>query len=127
MAHESHSPPPVSAEAAVPWATTPPLQVLGQRDRPAPDAPSISVFFPAYNDGGTIASMVIAALRTCARLTDDYEVIVGNDASTDYTAEVLDDLAAHHPQVRVLHHPRNLGYGGNLRSGFAAASKDLVF
>src|SRR3712207_928613 len=37
--------------------------------------PGISVFFPAYNDAGTIASMVIAALRTCAQLTDDYEVI----------------------------------------------------
>src|SRR5215213_8342419 len=114
-------------EAPVAWAETPPLRVLGQRDRPAPDAPGISVFFPAYNDGGTIASMVLAAAHTCAKLTDDYEIIVGDDASTDYTAEVLDDLAARDPHVRVLHHPKNLGYGGNLRAGFAAATKELVF
>jgi glycosyltransferase involved in cell wall biosynthesis len=113
--------------APVAWANTPPLKVLGQSEQPAPDAPSISVFFPAYNDGGTIASMVIAALQTCARLTNDYEVIVGNDASTDYTAEVLNDLAARYDHVRILHHPKNLGYGGNLRSGFAAATKDLIF
>jgi glycosyltransferase involved in cell wall biosynthesis len=127
MANEEQQPPAVDSAAPVAWAETPPLRVLGQRDQPAPDAPSISVFFPAYNDGGTIASMVLEALRTCARLTDDYEVIVGDDASTDYTAEVLDDLAAHYPQVRVLHHPRNRGYGGNVRSGFAAATKELIF
>jgi glycosyltransferase involved in cell wall biosynthesis len=128
MASEQHRPPEAATGAApVAWAETPPLRILGQRDQPAADAPSISVFFPAYNDGGTIASMVLEALRTCARLTTDYEVIIGDDASTDYTADVLDDLAAHYPQVRVLHHPRNLGYGGNVRSGFAAATKELVF
>lgn len=127
MATEETRPPGEAEETPVAWAATPPLRVLGQSEHPAPDAPSISVFFPAYNDGGTIASMVIAALHTCAKLTTDYEVIVGNDASTDYTAEVLDDLASRYEHVRILHHPRNLGYGGNLRNGFAAATKELVF
>lgn len=89
--------------------------------------PSISVFFPAYNDGGTIASMVISALLTLRDVADDYEVIVVNDGSWDYTPQVLDELARQYPQVRVIHHPRNRGYGGALRSGFAAATKDLVF
>lgn len=88
---------------------------------------SISACFPAYNDGGTIPSMVLVAALTLPQLTDDYEIIVGNDASEDYTAEVLDELARHYPCVRVLHHPRNLGYGGNLRSFFAAARKDWIF
>ena len=90
--------------------------------------PSISVFFPAYNDGGTIASMVIAALITCRKLTDDYEVIVINDGSKDYTGEVLDELSRIYPgYVRIIHHGKNLGYGAALRSGFAAATKDLIF
>jgi glycosyltransferase involved in cell wall biosynthesis len=90
--------------------------------------PSISVFFPAYNDWGTIPSMVLAALITCRKLTDDYEVIVINDGSPDYTAEVLDELASAYPnEVRIIHHQKNRGYGGALRSGFAAATKDLVF
>ncbi len=89
---------------------------------------SISACFPAYNDGGTIASLVVVCMRVLPTLTDDFEIIVGNDASTDYTAEVLDELArVYAPHVRVLHHPRNLGYGGNLRSFFAAARKDWVF
>ncbi|MBC7262267.1 MAG: glycosyltransferase, partial [Chloroflexi bacterium] len=56
-------------------------------------AKSISAFFPAYNDGGTIASMVISALLTLRELTDDYEVIVVNDGSVDYTPEILEELA----------------------------------
>lgn len=88
----------------------------------------ISAFFPAYNDGGTIASMVLSALVTLRQLTDDYEVIVVNDGSKDYTPMVLDELARRYPEeVRVIHHPQNRGYGGALRSGFAAATKDWVF
>jgi len=90
--------------------------------------PGVSIFFPAYNDGGTIASMVVAALITARELTDDYEVIVVNDGSKDYTAEVLDELArVYAPHVRVIHHTQNRGYGGALRSGFSAASKEWVF
>ena len=85
------------------------------------------MFFPAYNDAGTIASLVISALRTARTLTDDYEVIVVNDGSADATAEILNELARTYPQVRVVHHPKNRGYGGALRSGFAAATRDVVF
>ncbi len=90
-------------------------------------SPSISAFFPAYNDAGTIASMVVVADRTLRTLTDDYEIIVVNDASPDHTGEILEDLAGRYPHLRVVTHPRNRGYGGALRSGFAHATKDLVF
>jgi glycosyltransferase involved in cell wall biosynthesis len=87
----------------------------------------LTVFFPAYNDSGTIASMVIAAVRAAARLTPDFEVLVINDGSSDGTAEIADELARLYPQVRVVHHGQNRGYGGALRSGFASATKDLIF
>lgn len=90
--------------------------------------PSISVMFPAYNDGGTIASMIVAAIVTVRDLTDDYEVIVVNDGSRDYTAEVLDEMARlYAPHVRIIHHAQNRGYGGALRAGFAAATKEWLF
>jgi len=89
--------------------------------------PSISVFFPAYNDGGTIPSMVLTSLLTLRTLTDDYEVIVVNDGSADYTAQVLDELASRYPELRVIHHAKNRGYGGALRTGFASARKELIF
>jgi glycosyltransferase involved in cell wall biosynthesis len=85
------------------------------------------VFFPAYNDSGTIASLVIAALRAARKLTPDFEVIVVNDGSADATADIVDELVRTYPEVRVVHHERNRGYGGALRSGFAAATRDLVF
>ena len=89
--------------------------------------PSITAFFPCYNDSGTIASVVITADRTLRGLTDDYEIIFGNDASTDNSAAILEELCRLYPRLRVLHHASNRGYGGNLRSMFAEATKDLVF
>jgi glycosyltransferase involved in cell wall biosynthesis len=89
--------------------------------------PSLTVFFPAYNDSGTIASLVIRALQTASRLTPNHEVIVVNDGSTDATAQILEALTQVYPSLKVVTHPDNRGYGGALRSGFAAASKDIVF
>ena len=89
--------------------------------------PGLSVFFPAYNDSGTIASLVITALQAARELTSDFEVIIVNDGSADATAQIADELARTYPEVRVVHHPSNRGYGGALRSGFEAATRDLVF
>jgi glycosyltransferase involved in cell wall biosynthesis len=94
---------------------------------PTKRPPGLSVFFPAYNDSATIASMVIAACKAAQRLTPDYEVIIVNDGSADRTPEIADELARAYPEVRVVHHPRNRGYGGALRSGFASAQKELIF
>jgi glycosyltransferase involved in cell wall biosynthesis len=89
--------------------------------------PSISAFFPAYNDGGTIASMVLSAMLVLEELTNDYEITVVDDGSSDYTPQLLDRLAADYDRVRVIHHAKNRGYGGALRTGFASAAKDWIF
>jgi glycosyltransferase involved in cell wall biosynthesis len=94
---------------------------------PPAKPPSLSVFFPAYNDSGTIASMVIRAVQAASVVTPDYEVIVVNDGSTDATAQIADELARTYPRVRAIHHPKNRGYGGALQTGFRSACKELVF
>ena len=89
--------------------------------------PSISAFFPCYNDANTIGDLVKQADRVLGELTDDYEIIVVNDGSRDESASVLAALAKQVPRLRVVHHLINRGYGAALRSGFEHATKDLVF
>jgi len=83
--------------------------------------------FPAYNDAGTIPSMVIGARLAARKLGMDYEVVVVNDGSTDHTADVLAEMTAVFPELRVVDHVKNRGYGGALRSGFESARKELIF
>jgi len=100
---------------------------VSQRETSQEKPIELSVVFPAYNDAGTIPSMVIGARLAARKLADSYEIIVVNDGSTDHTAEVLSELEAVFPELRVIHHPVNRGYGGALRTGFSAARKDLIF
>jgi glycosyltransferase involved in cell wall biosynthesis len=87
----------------------------------------LTVFFPAYNDSGTIASMVIRAVQAASALTPDFEILVINDGSSDATPEIADELARTYPNVRVVHHLRNRGYGGALQTGFRSATKEFIF
>lgn len=88
---------------------------------------SISAVFPAYNDGGSIASMISAASVALRQVSNDFEIVVVNDGSADYTTTVLDEMRNRYPELRIIHHPVNKGYGAALRSGFKAATKDWVF
>ena len=95
-------------------------------DRSQSRAPGLTMFFPAYNDAGTIGSLVIQAQEAIRQLTPDFEIIVVNDGSRDQTGQIAEELARTYPHVRVIHHIGNRGYGGALRSGFAAATKELI-
>ena len=91
------------------------------------ERPGISVFFPAFNDAKSIGKLVADAFCLLPVLTDNYEVIVINDGSTDKTAEVLRGLEKKHEKLRVVRHETNKGYGAALQSGFRAAAKELIF
>lgn len=88
---------------------------------------SISVFFPCYNEEIIVEALTEKALRVLRRISDDFEVIIVNDGSTDRTGEIADGLADRHPEVRALHNHPNLGYGGALQRGFREAGKPWVF
>lgn len=89
--------------------------------------PSISVFFPCYNDAESIGELIENAFSVLQKLTSDYEVIVIDDASTDKSREVLEELSKRYKKLKLVFHDKNKGYGGALKTGFKEASKELVF
>jgi glycosyltransferase involved in cell wall biosynthesis len=93
-----------------------------------PKFSALSVFFPAYNDAPSLPGLLEKTFAVLEAHVADSEVIVVNDGSGDSTSEVLEELRQRHaPYLRVITHPENRGYGGALRSGFAAAKKEFVF
>lgn len=86
----------------------------------------LSFFFPAHNEAENIVALVAEALDVLPTLADRFEIIAVDDGSGDDTPTLADELAAEHPQVRVVHHETNRGYGAALRSGFRAARYELV-
>lgn len=87
----------------------------------------VSIFYPCYNDWGTMGSMVMLTIRTAERLELDYDITLVDDGSGEHTLELLEEIEGRFPQVKILRHAKNRGYGGALRSGFAAATKDWIF
>jgi glycosyltransferase involved in cell wall biosynthesis len=92
-----------------------------------PAGRSLSVVLPAFNEEENIRLSVVRCREALREHFADFEIIIVDDCSTDRTAALADELAAAYAEVRVIHHPRNRKLGGTLRTGFAAAAKDLVF
>lgn len=88
---------------------------------------SISAFFPCYNDKGTIDGLILGVAEVLRKLTDDFEVIVIDDGSSDGSRGLLKELQTKCDFLKLVFHEKNQGYGGALKSGFKAATKDLIF
>jgi glycosyltransferase involved in cell wall biosynthesis len=91
----------------------------------------LSVFYPMWNEEAYIERALTFGRRACEKLVEsgdigDYELIVVDDKSTDRTGEIADRMAAADPHVRVIHHEHNRKLGGSMKTGFAAATGDLV-
>jgi len=88
---------------------------------------SLTIFFPCYNDVTTIGSLIAGADAVAREYTDDYEIIVVNDGSTDHSPELLLSLKNKYEHLRLISHDKNKGYGAALKSGFYNATKEFVF
>jgi len=97
----------------------------------ATDFERLSVFFPMWNEEEYLQRALDAAEGVCLELIasgdiGDYELVIVDDASTDSTPRLADEAAARDPRVKVVHHPTNRKLGGSIKSGFAAATGDVV-
>jgi GT2 family glycosyltransferase len=70
--------------------------------------PEASIIIPAYNNLALTLTCIVSILELPDHST--FEVIVGDDCSTDATAELLTRIGG---RVRILRHPKNLGFLGN--------------
>lgn len=92
------------------------------------NSPSISVFFPCFNDAQSIGRLIDEAHEVLKGLTDKFEVIVVDDGSNDNSQVVLREYKNKYPKTfRPIFHKKNHGYGGALKDGFKYSRYDLVF
>lgn len=88
---------------------------------------SLSVFFPAFNEAANLPHLLEQANQVVPQLAQEFEYIVVNDGSTDNTIAIVDDLKKQFPNVCIVSHPKNEGYGAALKTGIAAAQYDWIF
>jgi glycosyltransferase involved in cell wall biosynthesis len=88
---------------------------------------SISVVLPAHNEEGNIEAVALRANQVLPTVAQRYEILIVDDGSRDRTGAIADGMAAENPNIKVIHHPRNRGYGHAWRSGIEAASGEWIF
>lgn len=89
--------------------------------------PSLSLFFPAYNEAGNIARTITEAQLIAEEISDLYEIIIVNDGSTDETESIVKSLQKNNPRIRLISHEQNSGYGVSLRTGISQCQYKYIF
>jgi glycosyltransferase involved in cell wall biosynthesis len=97
-----------------------------QRPWLPPKRMRISFFFPAYGDENTVEPLARTLDEVLSRVATEHEIIIVDDASPDRSGAIADRLAAENPRIRVVHHPKNRGYGQAVWSGLKAARYEWV-
>ena len=87
----------------------------------------LSVIFPAFNEEANIRCTVETMIRVLPKVAMRWEIIVVDDGGSDATVLICDELKAQHPEVEVIRHRQNRGYGAALKSGVMSAKYDLIF
>jgi len=88
---------------------------------------SLSIFFPAFNEEGNIATTIIDARNEAKKIAHNYEIIVVNDGSTDRTVEVVKELQRLDNKIRLVSHSKNRGYGAAVKTGLKSCAMDWIF
>jgi glycosyltransferase involved in cell wall biosynthesis len=90
------------------------------------ERPDVSLFFPVYRDELTVRRVTEKALGVLRDVARNFEVVIIDDGSPDRAGEIADELAREYAEVSVVHHPKNMGYGAAVKSGFRAVKYEWV-
>lgn len=89
--------------------------------------PGIAVALPAKDEEANLPRTVSRVVSQLRKVTTDFEVVVVDDGSRDRTADVVRGLQREYPEVRLVQHPVNLGYGAAVWTGITSGQKEFVF
>ena len=87
--------------------------------------PQFTIIIPCYNEEGAILQ-TIHSLRSTLKKAGPYELIIVNDGSIDKSYDILSSEAEKDPELRIINHDINRGYGAALKTGIRRASSDLI-
>lgn len=87
------------------------------------DTPGVTFIVPCHNEGENVRETIAALL---AHEYPDFEVIAVNDASTDDTGKLLEQIAGSDDRLRVIHFQSNQGKAMGLRAGAVAARNEIL-
>lgn len=88
----------------------------------------VSITIPAFNEEKTIEQVSLNALSSISKLAKNYEILLVNDGSNDKTGKIIDSLKRKYKdKIRVIHHARNSGFSGAMKSCYENANGDYIF
>lgn len=87
---------------------------------------NLSIFFPFWNEEKNIVNVVKKAIPVAKKIANKWEIIIIDDGSSDRTLQIANNLAKNNPNLKVIHHEKNRGYGAALKSGFENSKYDLI-
>ncbi|MFN3966792.1 MAG: glycosyltransferase family 2 protein [Endomicrobiia bacterium] len=88
---------------------------------------SISISIPVYNNEKTILDLIKESKNILSELTDDYEIVIINDGSSDGTKQIIEKIAIEDHNIKIYNHFRNEGFGKTIKEVFTLPTKDLIF
>src|SRR3989344_492711 len=88
--------------------------------------PALSVFFPFWNEEKNIERVIRNAIPLAGKVAEKWEIIAVDDGSSDKTLEIAEEIAKTNPNIIIVPHDSNRGYGAALRSGFEKSKYDLI-
>lgn len=87
---------------------------------------SVSFFCPAYNDEDNLPYLIPTVVDFLKKNSEKFEIIIIDDGAKDKTGEVAEEIAIEFPNIKVIHHTKNMGYSVTLKEGFETGKYDYV-